>query len=76
MASSSRSELSLSLQYFHQCASLISLKLTSENYFIWSSQVQSLVYSLCLEHQLADVEPPSKTIKEDGKENINPDLIV
>ncbi|KAL9413570.1 hypothetical protein AB3S75_042122 [Citrus x aurantiifolia] len=76
MASSSKSEPTLSLQSFHQCASLISIKLTTENYLLWSSRIQPLIYSLGLEHHITDVEAPSQYLEEDGKKIRNPEFIV
>ena len=76
MASSSNSEPSLSLQSFHQCSSLVPIKLNTENYLIWSSQVQPLIFTLGLNHHIVDVKTPPKMIEQDGKEINNPDFLM
>ncbi|KAL6338220.1 hypothetical protein AAG906_018477 [Vitis piasezkii] len=39
-------KLKLTLQSFHQCSSLVSIKLTSTNFLLWKSQVLPLIRSL------------------------------
>ncbi|KAK9214354.1 hypothetical protein WN944_006343 [Citrus x changshan-huyou] len=75
-SSSSQSQPKLSIQSFHQCSSLISIKLTSNNYLIWKSQVLPLVRSLGLEHHvITDASFPSTVNTDDGKKVHNPEFL-
>lgn len=75
-SSSSQSQPKLSIQSFHQCSSLISIKLTSNNYLIWKSQVLPLVRSLGLEHHvITDASFPSIVNTDDGKKVPNPEFL-
>lgn len=75
-SSSSQSQPKLSIQSFHQCSSLISIKLTSNNYLIWKSQVLPLVRSLGLEHHvITDASFPSTVNTDDGKKVPNPEFL-
>ncbi|RVX04588.1 hypothetical protein CK203_023474 [Vitis vinifera] len=44
----------LSIQAFHQCSSLVSIKLNMSNLLLWRSQVLPLVRSLGLIHHLSE----------------------
>lgn len=68
-------EPKLTIQSFHQCASLVSIKLTSNNYLLWKSQVLPLIKSLEMEHHIAKDKTPTKMVTQDGKEIINPEFI-
>ena len=75
-SSSSQSQPKLVIQSFHQCSSLISIKLTSNNYLIWKSQVLPLVRSLGLEHHvIIDASFPSTVNTNDGKKVPNPEFL-
>ncbi|KAH9793854.1 subtilisin-like protease SBT5.3 [Citrus sinensis] len=77
MASSSnlQTEAKLSLQTIHQCANLISIKLSSNNYLLWRSQVLPLISNLGLNNHIPDDSPP-QTIFSNGKSITNLDLAV
>ena len=45
-------EPKLTIQSFHQCANLISIKLSSNNYLMWRSQIFYLSHSLVVLHHL------------------------
>ena len=68
-------EPKLTIQSFHQCASHVSIKLTSNNYLLWKSQVLPLIKSLEMEHHIAKDKTPTKMVTQDGKEIINPEFI-
>ena len=44
----------LSIQAFHQCSSLVSIKLNMSNLLLWHSQILPLVRSLGLVHHLSE----------------------
>lgn len=74
MSSSSNrnKEPTLGIQAFHQCSSLISIKLSTPNLFVWRSQVTSLICSLGLYHHLISCEKLDEKIKDDeGKKSPN-----
>ncbi|KAL9416902.1 hypothetical protein AB3S75_039980 [Citrus x aurantiifolia] len=77
MASSSniQTEAKLSLQTIHQCANLISIKLSNNNYLLWRSQVLHLISNLGLNNHISDDSPP-QTISNNGKSIANPDFSV
>lgn len=61
-------ESSLSIQSFHQGASLISVKLSTTNYLMWRSQILSLARSLGVLHNLEkDGWKLAARIEKDGK---------
>ena len=68
-------EPKLTIQSFHQCASHVSIKLTSNNYLLWKSQVLPLIKSLEMEHHIAKDKTPTKMVTQDGKEIINLEFI-
>ena len=53
-ASMATPENVLSIQVFHQCSSLVSIKLNMSNLLFWRSQVLPLVRSLGLVHHLSE----------------------
>ena len=55
-------EPSLNIQSFHQCSSLVSIKLDSINFLLWRSQVLPLVRNLGILHYITDAERPAKEI--------------
>lgn len=63
----------LSIQSFHQCSSLTSIKLSTSNFLLWCSQITPLVRSLGLYHHLSGGEKPAEEIEDDkGKKSPNP----
>lgn len=71
-----KTETTLTIQSFHQCSSLISLKVSSSNYLLWKSQVLPLVRSLGIENHLTENKPPEKEIKDkDGEATLNPSYV-
>ncbi|KAJ1384304.1 hypothetical protein SESBI_42651 [Sesbania bispinosa] len=74
MSTKEAKEPLLSIQSFHQCSSLISIKLNSTNFLIWRSQIIPLVKSLGLYHHLTDDTKPSLET-EDDKGNKTPNLL-
>ena len=72
-SSSSTKEPQLTIQSFHQCSSLVSIKLTLENFLLWRSQILRLVKSLGLYHHLTDGTSPAQEIEDDkGAKTHNP----
>ncbi|KAK1564843.1 hypothetical protein Q3G72_012789 [Acer saccharum] len=66
-------ETPLTIQSFHQCSSLITIKLNTSNFLLWRSQVSSLVRSLGLSHHLEENSKPAKeTTGDDDKVQQNP----
>ena len=66
-------EPSLSISSFHQCTSLIFIKLNPSNFLLWKSQVFPLVRSLGLMHHLVGVGKPEAEMEDDdGKRVPNP----
>ncbi|RVW78118.1 hypothetical protein CK203_049721 [Vitis vinifera] len=55
----------LSIQAFHQCSSLVSIKLNMSNLLLWRSQVLSLVQSLGLVHHLSENRHTSEETMEE-----------
>ncbi|KAL9462398.1 hypothetical protein AB3S75_000408 [Citrus x aurantiifolia] len=74
MASSSEQLPKLSSQSFHQCSSLISIKLTDTIYLLWESQVLLFIKSRGLEYHIDDVSVPLGTNSKDGKDVANPEI--
>jgi len=74
-SSNIQTEAKLSLQTIHQCANLISIKLSSNNYLLWRSQVLPLISNLGLNNHISDDSPP-QTISSNGKSIANPDFSV
>ncbi|KAL6350339.1 hypothetical protein AAG906_004288 [Vitis piasezkii] len=62
----SQVEPSLTIQSFHQCTNLISIKLNISNYLLWRSQVLPLVRSLGLLHHITNAGKPLELINNDG----------
>ena len=54
----------LSIQVFHQCSSLVSIKLNMSNLLLWCSQVLPLVRSLGLVHHLSENRHTSEEIMD------------
>ena len=67
-------EPKFSLQTFHQCSNLVSVKLTSQNYLVLKSQILPLLQNLDLEHYINDDRTPSNQVIIDGKEVNNPEF--
>ncbi|KAH9648571.1 retrovirus-related pol polyprotein from transposon RE1 [Citrus sinensis] len=68
-------EPSLNIQSFHQCSSLVSIKLDNTNFLLWRSQVLPLVRSLGILHHITDAERPAKEILlSDGEKAGNEDF--
>ncbi|GKV27238.1 hypothetical protein SLEP1_g36431 [Rubroshorea leprosula] len=65
----------LTIQSFHQMASLVSVKLSSTNFLLWKSQIFPLIRSAQLIHHLEE-EAPVATISKGGKEELNPDYAI
>lgn len=62
-----KEETTHTIQSFHQCSSLITLKLSSStNYSLWKSQVIPMVRSLGIEHHLKDNKVPNEEIVDNG----------
>ena len=59
------------IQGFHQCSSLIFVKLNTTNFLPWHSQIIPLVQSLGLYHHLTTNAKPAEEI-EDDKGSISP----
>ncbi|KAL6349827.1 hypothetical protein AAG906_001714 [Vitis piasezkii] len=55
----------LSIQAFHQCSSLVSIKLNMSNLLLWCSQVLPLVRSLGLVHHLSENRHASEETMEE-----------
>ncbi|GKV27558.1 hypothetical protein SLEP1_g36720 [Rubroshorea leprosula] len=62
----------LTIQSFHQMASLVSVKLSNTNFLLWKSQVFPLIRSAQLLHHL-EKEAPAMNLTEDGNKESNPD---
>ena len=71
-------KLKLTLQSFHQCSSLVSIKLTSTNFLLWKSQVLPLIRSLgILDHHIfIDEKPDEQLIDEEGRKSENSQFLV
>ena len=66
-------EPKLTIQSFHQCSSLISIKLTSTNYLMWRTQILHLARSLGVVHHLQDGKTPAAEMEDDkGNKSPNP----
>lgn len=73
---SQSAEIVLSIQSFHQCSSLATLKLSKTNLLLWKSQIVPLVKSLGIYHHLEDGSIPSPTRNSDQTEVVNPDYSI
>nr|GMD84145.1 Retrovirus-related Pol polyprotein from transposon RE1 [Ipomoea batatas] len=62
-------EPKLTLQSFHQCASLISIRLGSNNYLMWRSQILHLARSLGVLHHLEKNDDKPERLLKDGVVN-------
>ncbi|KAL5738660.1 hypothetical protein ACOSP7_031421 [Xanthoceras sorbifolium] len=67
-------EPKLSIQSFHQCSSLVSIKLSITNFLMWRSQIILLVQSLGVYHHLTVNEKPTAEIENEGKKVKNDHL--
>lgn len=66
-------ETNLTIQLFHQCSSLISIKLSSNNYLLWKSQILPLIRTMGIEKHLTDDKPPEEHIADGkGEQLVNP----
>lgn len=65
-------EPTLSIQSFHQCASLVSIRLSSNNYLLWRSQILHLSRSLGVLHHLQQGGGKPAAQLED--KSVNPDF--
>ena len=75
-SSSLPKEPTLNIQAFHQCSSLISVRLNSTNFLLWRSQIRPLIRSLGLSyHILMSEKPQEKILQKDGEIVENPELI-
>ena len=72
---SSFEEPKITIQSFHQCSSLISIKLSATNYLLWKSQIFPLIQSLGLEHHINNSQKPADEIIDSaGKKSKNPNF--
>ncbi|GKV21611.1 hypothetical protein SLEP1_g31573 [Rubroshorea leprosula] len=71
----SKNKTKLTIQSFHQMASLISVKLSNTNSLLWKSQVFPVIRSAQLMNHLEE-EAPVMNITRNGKEETNPDYEV
>ena len=70
-------KLKLTLQSFHQCSSLVSIKLTSTNFLLWKSQVLPLIRSLgILDHHIFIDEKPDEQLIDEGRKSENSQFLV
>ncbi|KAF2294273.1 hypothetical protein GH714_008816 [Hevea brasiliensis] len=58
--SNQKTDLELNIQSFHQCSSLISIKLNTHNFLLWRNQITPIVCSLGLLHHLTNGERPAE----------------
>ncbi|GKV49630.1 hypothetical protein SLEP1_g56371 [Rubroshorea leprosula] len=70
-----KAKTSLTIQNFHQMASLVSVKLSSTNFLLWKSQIYPLIRSAQLLHHLEE-EAPAMTVIKNDKEVPNQDYEV
>ena len=67
-----QTEPKLNIQSFHQCSSLIYIKLNPSNLLLWCKQITALVLSLGVLHHLSNGEKTIEEIKDDKeKKSIN-----
>ena len=59
----------LNIQSFHQCSSLISIKLSTNNFLLWHNQITPLVRSHGVLHHVISEEKPAKEIKGDADQS-------
>jgi hypothetical protein len=75
-SSSSVEEPKLTIQSFHQCSSLVSIKLTPSNFLLWKSQMLPLIRSLGLEHHITNTSKPDDEITDSsGTKTKNPNAV-
>ena len=66
-------EPKLSIQAFHQCPSLVTIKFSNSNYIFWRSQILPLIRSLSVKHHIEDDDKPNQRIEEEnGRPTIDP----
>ena len=68
----STAETLLTIQNFHQCSSLVTLKLSQTNFLLWKSQVLPLIRTLGVQHHLEEGDEPAEMITKEDKETQNP----
>lgn len=69
----SQDEPKLTIQFFNQCISLVSIKLNTSNFLLWCSQVLPLSRSLGIAHHLIDANKLAKeNFDENGEKLLNP----
>ena len=66
-----KQEPELSLQSFHQCSSLISIKLSTTNFLLWRLQIIPLIRSLGIHYHIAANERPAKEIMNKKRDKIS-----
>ncbi|GKV27133.1 hypothetical protein SLEP1_g36338 [Rubroshorea leprosula] len=71
-----RNKNQLTIQSFHQMASLVSVKLSSSNFLLWKSQIYPLIRSAQIMHHLEEEVAPTMTMIKDEKEVLNPEYEV
>jgi hypothetical protein len=57
-------EPKLTISSFHQCSSLVSIKLSTTNFLLWKSQILPLIRSLNLEHHITSFEKPADEVTD------------
>lgn len=68
----STAENPLTIQLFHQCSCLISIKLNPNNYLLWKSQVLPLIRTIRIEGHLTDDKPLEENIDDSkGEPQLN-----
>jgi hypothetical protein len=73
--SSSAEEPKLTIQSFHQCSSLVSIKLSNSNFLLWKFQMLSLIRSMGLEHHITSTSKPDDEITDSsGTGTKNPNV--
>ena len=74
-ALSCREEPKLFIQGFHQCSTLVSIKLNFSNFLLWKAQILPFIKSLGIIHHLAEGKPTEEIVGDDGKKGINPNYV-
>lgn len=75
-ASFYRAKPKLIIQTFHQCSSLVSIKLNPSNFLLWKQQVLPLIKSFGIDHHLIQEKPAEDVIDKDGKKVSNPQFLL
>jgi hypothetical protein len=57
-------EPKLTISSFHQCSSLVSIKLSTTNFLLWKSQILPPIRSLNLEHHITSFEKPADEVTD------------